>query len=260
MVAVVQWSQCSSGGPRTGAVGRGRGTLADVSSNDEVAIFFSNWQTYRGVIETNSMEHIEVFAAVHSILARRTAPYTLFDLGCGDAAAIGPAMLGTPVQRYVGVDCAAGALDFARETFADRAVPEVSLIVDDLLQAVETTPEHFDIILASFALHHFSDADKQRFLTVARDKLAPGGELILIDVVRLDGQTREEYLDRYRAFSSGWPLPQETRDKIMAHVSGYDYPAEISAEETWARDTGYTVEQFYRGARDTQVGWLLTPR
>ncbi|MEI8082895.1 MAG: class I SAM-dependent methyltransferase, partial [Actinomycetes bacterium] len=149
-----------------------------MSSTDPVADFFSNWQTYRHVIDTNSMEHIEVFAAVHSILAKRTEPYTLLDLGCGDAAAIAPAMAGTPIHRYFGVDCAEGALDFARQTFAAHPVPQLQLRVGDLLREVETSDERFDVILVSFALHHFADDDKQRFLTAVRDKLTPGGELI----------------------------------------------------------------------------------
>lgn len=225
---------------------------------DEVASFFSGWDVYRAVLEADCMEHRAIYAAVHDILAQRNEPYSLLDLGCGDAEAIGWAMRGTKVEAYVGIDCAAPALELARSTLADF-VPTVDLHVGDLMEALEAPGELFDVILVSFALHHFQDDEKQHFLEVARDRLKPGGDLLLIDVVRRPGESREEYLARYVALVESWPIDDDKKDKIVAHVTGFDYPAQIDVEPQWARDLGYGVHEFHRGGTDTQVGWRLTP-
>lgn len=203
------------------------------------------------------MEHRKIFTNVQAILSRRIDPYTLLDLGCGDAAAIGPAMKGTPVAKYVGVDCAAAALEFARETMADFDAP-ADLRLGDLLEAIEEGDETFDVILASFALHHFEDDDKKRFLSAARRRLAAGGELILIDVVRRPGESRAEYLERYSRLVDNWTVDRDKKRRIVEHVTGFDYPAEVGEEPEWARDLGYQVTEFYRGGNETQVGWLMT--
>lgn len=229
-----------------------------MAAEPAVTEFFSAWEIYRAVIDNDTMEHRAVYAGVHRILAERTDGYTLLDLGCGDAAGTGPAMIDTPVTRYVGVDCAAPALEFARRTLLDCPA-EVELRTADLMDTVVGGEERYDVILAAFALHHFASADKRIFLTAARGRLKPGGEVVLIDVVRRDGESRAEYLERYEAHVSTWPLPVDARARIMAHVTGFDFPEEISVLPRWAAEQGYRTVEFYRGGRDTQCAWRLTP-
>ncbi len=231
--------------------------MSQQSTDPDVASFFSAWEIYRAVIDSDAMEHQEVFAKVHRILEERTEPFTLLDLGCGDAAGIGPALVGTQIATYVGVDCAAPALEFAEATLSGT-VAEFDLRLGDLMDTIEDPSELFDVVLVSFALHHFSDDDKKRFLTAARARLRPGGELILIDVVRQPGESRDEYLARYSSYVRSWPLDTDTVERIIAHVDGFDYPADVSAEPQWAAERGFRVEEFYRGGNETQCAWRLT--
>ncbi len=224
----------------------------------EVAEFFSTWSTYRAVIEHDCMEHTVVYSAVREVLAARQNPFRLLDLGCGDAAGIKPALVGSAVATYVGVDCAAPALDAARAVLADVSF-SVDLRVADFMSFVAETDETFDVVVACFALHHFQANEKREFLRAVQRILAVGGELLLIDVVRLPGETRAEYLDRYAAFVADWPVGAARRASIMEHVSGFDFPEAVDVEPVWARDAGFAqVNEFYRGARDTQCGWVAT--
>lgn len=225
---------------------------------DEVADFFTSWEVYRCVLEADCMEHRQIYGAVHELLAQRREPYALLDLGCGDADAIARAMEGTTVATYVGIDCAAPALELAREALSG-IVSEVDLQIGDLMDAIETPGEQFDVILVSFALHHFQDDEKRHFLAAARERLKPGGDLLLIDVVRKPGESREDYLDRYVSLVRTWPVDSDKQEKIVEHVTGFDYPAPIDLEPQWARDLGFNVDEFYRGATDTQVAWRMTP-
>lgn len=230
------------------------------AADTAVADFFSNWAVYRAVIDNDCMEHRDIFAAVAQILADRAEPFTVLDLGCGDSAGIAPVLVDFPLARYVGVDCAAPALDFAREMLAPLA-DRVELRVADMMGYLSANDEGFDVILASFALHHFADeADKLQFLRVALERLRPGGEVILIDVVRRDAETRGEYIDRYADYVRTWPLADDTRRRICEHVSGCDYPEEVSRMARIAGESGFgTVTEFYRGGHDTQAAWRLTP-
>lgn len=224
----------------------------------EVAEFFSTWSTYRAVIEHDCMEHTRVYAAVRDVLAARNHPFRLLDLGCGDAAGIKPALEASAVATYVGVDCAAPALDAASVVLADVQC-SVDLRVADFMSFVAETDETFDVVVACFALHHFQADEKRAFLREVQRVLAPGGQLLLIDVVRLPGETRAEYLHRYAAFVADWPVGAARRASIMEHVSGFDFPEEATVESQWARDAGFAqVTEFYRGARDTQCGWVCT--
>jgi SAM-dependent methyltransferase len=58
----------------------------------------------------------------------------------------------------------------------------------------------FDVIFSGFAVHHLDAAAKQELFHACAAKLAPGGRFILVDVVREEGQTREQYLEGYLNF------------------------------------------------------------
>ncbi len=61
--------------------------------------FFSSWEVYRAVIDNDCMEHSLIYPLIGEILRERTEPFTVLDLGCGDAAGTGPAMVGTAAAR-----------------------------------------------------------------------------------------------------------------------------------------------------------------
>jgi len=227
-----------------------------MSRDASVTDFFSSWEVYRAVIDNDCMEHSLIYPLIGEILRERTEPFTVLDLGCGDAAGTGPAMIGTAAARYVGVDSAAPALEFAARTL-DGSGLDIDLRVQDMLDMVRTSDEQFDVIIASFALHHFHAAQKQAFLDVARERLAPGGEVLLVDVVRRDGETRDEYLTRYSQMVRTWPMDSDVQDRIIAHVTSFDFPEEVSTVDRWAPELGYEAIGFYRGGSDTQAGWRL---
>lgn len=227
-----------------------------MSDDPAIAEFFNGWELYRAIIDGNCMEHREVGAAITPVLAERTSPFTILDLGCGDAALLAPVLPDLPLARYIGVDIAQGALDAARALLApvrDR----VELRQADLMAPLADA-ETFDVILISFALHHFDAAGKRAFLAAARDRLRPGGDLLLIDVVRTDGQSRDDYLDFYDDYVHTWPVSADLAGRIITHVRRNDWPEEVSTLPQWATAAGFdTVTQLYRGGQHTQAAWRL---
>jgi SAM-dependent methyltransferase len=219
--------------------------------------FFSSWENYRAVIESNAMEHNEIYAAVHGILLARTEPFSLIDLGCGDAAGTAPALAGTRVTRYVGVDVAAPALDLARANL--QALPiDVDLRTSDLSEAMTGSDETYDVALACFVVHHLAPDDKRSLFAAVRERLNYGGELILVDLVREDGTARNDFLELQDARIRTWPIGAALQERTVDHANGFDFPEERSTQPRWARDAGYReVIEFYGGGDGTQAGWRM---
>src|SRR5271168_2273872 len=96
-------------------------------------------------------------------------PFSILDLGCGDAATLVPLLDGLPVERYKGVDLAEPALMLATNNLKSLPCP-ASLTHEDILAALaeDTT---YDVICSSFALHHLPTHQKAEFFRPAAQRV-----------------------------------------------------------------------------------------
>jgi len=137
----------------------------------------------------------------------------ILDLGCGDAHCVARALessgAGARVARYTGVDMSAPAIEIARGNLAralssagapaaagaDGAAAEgeaeaeaeaacVEFVEGDMLAfARECAPVAYDLVFASFALHHLPEGQKAEMLRLLGGKvLAEGGVFVLVDI------------------------------------------------------------------------------
>jgi hypothetical protein len=110
-----------------------------------------------------------------------------------------------------------------------------------LLAALDGITGPFDLVLASFSLHHLADpADKLQTLQRAGRLLTAHGFFALIDVFCAEAEPRERYLERwianadrrYRAL-----LPAE-RILLFDHVRARDFPLSLDAWRTFGTQAG----------------------
>lgn len=176
------------------------------------------------------MFHREIYAHVTAMLSQRRAsgPYSLLDLGCGNTRFIAPCLKATTPSRYAGVDLSEAALTEAREYL--RGLDNVALHHQDMLQALQATEASFDVIFSGYAVHHLDAKGKQDLFHACASKLAPGGQFILVDVVREEGQTREQYLEGYlNVMRTQWTAVRPDHlEEACDHVAAYDYPETFS--------------------------------
>lgn len=215
------------------------------TADDQTALFRKSWTLYDAISEKNYMFHREIYTHVADLLRQRhqTGPYHLLDLGCGNARFLAPCLHAAPPASYDGVDLSTSALDEARTYF--KGIPNTALHHKDMLQAVEDTDSAFDIIFTGFAVHHLDAAAKQQLFHACAQRLAPGGQLIMVDVVREEDQTREQYLDVYLNFMrTQWTevLPEHL-DEACAHVAAYDFPETLSVLTHMAKQAALTKTQ-----------------
>ena len=213
-----------------------------MTSAEPTTIFTRSWSLYDLITEYNYMFHQEIYAGVGQLLGLRddTGRYCLLDLGCGNARYLAPCLQQFPPALYEGVDLSEAALAEARGYLTDLPDVRVVLTHRDLLEAVEATGKTWDVIFTGFALHHLMSVDKARFFQAVGRCLAEQGWLILVDVVREENQSREDYLNGYlKCMRDTWiNVPPDQLEEACTHVHDHDYPEYFSTLQEMAAAAG----------------------
>ena len=192
--------------------------------------FKKNCEIYQKVLANNCMEHREIYGVLHKLLTDYLpAPFSLLELGCGDASSSVQALLNTTVASYTGIDLSAAALEIAQGNMAQINC-EQTFIQDDISKVVEELAENrkqsFDIVTTSFVLHHLSLAQKDKVIEQVFHLLKPKGVFVLIDIVCKEGEDREKFVNRYlENMRQNWTaLSSQDMSMIENHISTYDFP------------------------------------
>jgi SAM-dependent methyltransferase len=201
---------------------------------------FDLWDTYHKVVAANFMFHREIAEALRRALAARFSERrpAFLDLGCGDATALAPVLRDFPPSRYKGVDLSETALALAARELASLSCP-VTLTHGDILEALAEDGS-YDVIHSSFVLHHLTTEQKGEFFRRAARRLAPGGLLLLVDVMREEDETLDDYLRRYcGSLRRDWTgLSAGEREAICDHIVNNDLPEPFSTLLVLARAAG----------------------
>ncbi|MEI8072396.1 MAG: class I SAM-dependent methyltransferase [Planctomycetota bacterium] len=199
-------------------------------ATDETTIFRKSWTLYDSISEMNYMFHREIYAQITALLSQRRARglYSILDLGCGNTRFIAPCLKTATPSRYAGVDLSEAALTEACQYL--KGLDNVALHHQDMLQAVQTTEASFDVIFSGYAVHHFDAQMKQDLFHACAAKLAKGGQFILVDMVREEGQTREQFIEGYLNFMrTQWTAVRSDHlEEACDHVAAYDFPETFS--------------------------------
>lgn len=211
------------------------------AEGDTTRLFRSNWGLYDGLAAANYMFHREIYGEVARLLGERHArgPYSLIDLGCGNARFLAPCLTPRPPRAYTGVDLSGPALDEARRMLADLS--GVELVESDMLARLESDPGGRDVVFSGYALHHLDSDRKRRFFAAAFRSLTPGGMMILVDVARAPGEERAAYIAGYlRMMREEWTAIDRAQvEQACAHVAAHDFPETVADLEAVARDGGF---------------------
>ncbi|MFB2646540.1 methyltransferase [Raphidiopsis sp. BLCC-F218] len=219
--------------------------------------FNRQWELYQKVLNNNYMGHQEIYDVLHKLLAQWSKPFTMLDLGCGDASFTSRALLNTQITEYTGVDVSTAALVDAEQNIALIGCGR-KLVSADCWQftndLVQCGTQKFDVVLISFALHHLQPEEKERVINNIRTLLNPHGIFILIDIIRQEKEDRESYIQRYlRNVKRDWSLidPQEYT-MVENHISSSDFPETQSWFQTSSQKLGFiNFTQVYCDDLDT---------
>jgi ubiquinone/menaquinone biosynthesis C-methylase UbiE len=193
---------------------------------DAVKQVFEQWAMYDAVVRHDYMRHAELAAAVAAWAEKFGRPLRVVDVGCGDAGLATSAFAQAKVEHYLGVDLSESSIARARGRLViwpERA----EVVCGNLWETLHGLPAaSANVVLASYSLHHFQTADKLTLIAEIHRVLESGGAFLWIDVVRNDGESRDEYIERITgAMQQEWTgLTPAERATAVAHVRQSDFP------------------------------------
>ncbi|REJ74874.1 MAG: class I SAM-dependent methyltransferase [Acidobacteria bacterium] len=149
--------------------------------------------------------------------AQVTPSSTVLELGSGTGNLT---RLLPPGRRIVCVDVSAEMTRLAAAKLAGRS--EIEFLQADVLEALSHPAVHataFDAIVSTYTLHHLTEAEKRTFTAAALERLAPGGRLVVGDLMCEDEAAQRHILDAYRAEGRG-ELADEIEDEFFWDLAG----------------------------------------
>ena len=223
---------------------------------------FDEWRAYQKLLDHDYMYHVAFFSRLNLEIQKRfNGPIAVLDLGCGNVSPILPMLGDLEVSLYCGVDQSETALSKAEANLASLDIPS-RLYPGDLLDTLQTLTGCFDVIVASFSLHHLQTAEaKKQVLEECRRVLNPAGLVAIIDVFHAEDETREEYLRRWVDFArnSYAALDDMEMTSLVDHVQSNDFPETLSTYQFIGRAAGYGKSEVLMQDRE-KLNHLVTLR
>jgi tRNA (cmo5U34)-methyltransferase len=194
-----------------------------------------------------------VLASVAALIPRHDTAWTLLDLCCGEGLLAEAVLRAHPTCHAIGLDLSATM----RETATRRLEPFGSRFSNVAFRLEDTAWRTYQgvwCIASSLAVHHLDDAGKQQLFVDCHRMLAPGGALILFDVMRhahalatqLAAQHWDDYV-RHRCVDLGgderaWRSFVEDEWNMYAHPpqpGDIDQPSTLFEHLQWGAQAGF---------------------
>jgi len=202
---------------------------------------FQEWQVYEKLVIHDYMDHRAFFDRLaREINTRFDRPVSILDLGCGDLTPVRSLLAAVPVEHYVGIDESEVALSIARAHLQQWTV-QGQLLAGDMREVLKTLRGPFDIIIASFSLHHLADPDEKRAVFAAcAPLLSSDGFLAVIDVFTNPSEPRDEYVERWirQADTHYRALEPEEKQLLFQHARERDFPVSLEQCRTLGEAAG----------------------
>ncbi|HLJ68003.1 MAG TPA: methyltransferase domain-containing protein [Chloroflexota bacterium] len=212
-----------------------------------------DWQGYidhGSVITPGRWEQLNTLVSLAP--AETDEPFLAVDLGCGAGALTLALLRRFPEARALALDASPQMLEHAQANLALYA-ERVTFNRFDLRDAGWLLElEAVRCFLSSLAIHHLTAAQKQDLFFRLRQKLVPGGALLIADIVA-------PLNDRVaRHFAASWDAAAREQSVALTHQIGpyrwfqdeqwnlfrhpdpeYDRPSPLSDQLLWLREAGF---------------------
>lgn len=205
-----------------------------------------SWITaYQKLIDEDALAHSSVEKILRATFTSLARPFTVLDIGCGDAQQMKRALLGSKVHRYYGIDVSETALKLAAQHLKNASF-EVRLEQGRMLQLLSRPRDRVDATWCGLSIHHLKTSAKAQLFARLRSLTR---EFVLIyEPTCLDEENRPAYLERFRRINrEQWGyLTREEWIGIENHVAANDFPETAEAWRRLGYEAGFcTVTELF---------------
>ena len=202
---------------------------------------------FKVILDHDVMQHQAMTAAIKNHVEKLSSRpvLTVLDLGCGPAFHIAESFQSVEAVAYTGIDNSGESLAAARRNLQGGAMPNLTrgiFLQEDFLTAMETLSRQqkdYDLALSSYAQHHLSLPDKERFFQGVYSLLKEGSCLLLFEMVNQTG-TREAWLQAMEQWIVDLKVfPQRMIEESMEHIGGFDFPETIDTLQQLGGNAGF---------------------
>jgi SAM-dependent methyltransferase len=211
------------------------------------SVFLNEWHIYRKMVDNNYLHHREAYSTLREyVVQNRDAPFSFLDVACGDASATSTALEGTNVSTYYGVDISKAALARA-EGELRKLNCRISLECRDFADVLSHWSSKVDIVWIGISLHHLLYAAKLEVMRDIKRIMANDGALLIYEPTGLDGEDRNDWIERYERQRRSWIKYTPAESEAMgAHTRASDFPETRSAWQELGRLAGFeTTQELY---------------
>jgi len=235
--------------------------MSELMSPDGYELF-RHWSLYERVVRFNHMRHREISLATRKAVGDLPQPLRVLDLGSGAGEFAFDILGEVAVREYLAIDLSADAIAqlLAKDppgTLGSNA--RLAARCGDMLDEMRKLPaESYDLVLASYALHHFPRPQKPGVLAEIARVLTSNGSFLWIDLVREEAESAAKYLQRScRRIREEWhSLSSEEKDTTCHHALTCDFPEQASEMEEMLAVAGFAPWQpLYRD--ELYGAWIM---
>lgn len=208
----------------------------------DVKATFEQWELFLAIVRNNYMRHDELTQLLNTRFRQLPAGLTVLDLGSGDGFMAYEALRDVDVAEYHAVDLSEEALrrlSVGTPAWQGRRTLHQGSFHDNLPALPDS---QFDVVLASYSLHHLADDETDHVLAQIARVLKPAGWFVWTDCVRNEAESRGEYhLRLEEAVRNRWThLTRLQQDQTVEHIRSRDLPVTLSSMTSLAAEYGLT--------------------
>ena len=194
-------------------------------------VFRQDWDNYRRIVRNNYLFHREAYATLRKVLEEEVqGPFRFLDIACGDASATVPALAGTAVTHYRGIDLSEPGLALAAKRLRKLNCP-YELEAGDFTGALRRRDLAADVAWIGLSLHHLHRPAKRLLMRRARRVVGETGRLLVYENASPGPESRAAWLRRWDADRPRWrAFGDDEWESMSRHVHARDYP---EPHETW---------------------------
>lgn len=204
---------------------------ARLASVETASLFQKQWHVYRTVVDNNDLCHQNIINAIQcdlKSLKKDGECFVVADVGCGDAhvpTTVFAGLDGLRMSHFTGVDASRDALNIAKRSLHGAA--EAELVESELVEFLSENAGRFDIVFATFILHHFPLEEKKRLVKQIYERISPGGLFYYGDVYNSFPGTdsretvQKHWHDRMHGYQG---LNDDEMRDVWKHVTENDIP------------------------------------